>query len=150
MNTVIDWFTGGEHYSYHTLIHCMDNDMVSIALVIMLCLGVMSGYLIIAYRWSKAAAQVPESDAKKGLNDLKWIFLICAVCGYLWVVLEAFWPAWRLYILFLAALNFVTWRYVIRENSLDRIYKYLKDRDDLVQEIEAKQKEIERLQRAKF
>ena len=149
-NGFLDWFTGGTDYDYRTLIHCMDHDLISITLVILLCIGVFSGYMVIAYRWSKASKEVPESEAKNALQDLKWIFLICGVCGYLWILIDSVWPAWRLYMIALALLNFFTWRYVIRVDSLDRIYRYLKDRDDLIKEIEAKQSEIERLERAKY
>ncbi len=149
-NELSQWFTGGENFHYHSLIHCMDYDFVNITLVLLMCVGVFTGYMIIAYRWSKASKEVPESEAKQALNDLKWIFLFCGVCGYLWVLLETVWPAWRLYMIFLAILNFVTWRYVIRVDSLDRIYRYLKDRDDLIKEIEDKQIEINRLQREKY
>lgn len=145
MEQFSDWFTGGELYNYHNLIHCMDHDYVTITLVVILCVGVFTGYMVIAYRWFEAASEVPESQAKSALNDLKWIFLLCGVCGYLWVILETVWPAWRFYMFFLAALNLFTWRYVIRVDSLDRIYRYLKDRDDLVKEIEMKQQEIEKL-----
>lgn len=150
MDSFLEWFTGGEHYNYHTLIHCMDHDMVSIAIVVLLCIGVFSGYMAIAYRWLKAAEEAPESEAKKALNDLKWIFLFCGVCGYLWVVLETVWPAWRFYMFFLAALNFYTWRYVIRVDSLERIYRYLKDHDMLVKEIEDLKAENNRLRRAQL
>lgn len=150
LNSLLRWFSGGSDFQYHNLIHCMDYDFINITLVILMCVGVFTGYMVIAYRWSKASNEVPDSEAKRALNDLKWIFLFCGVCGYLWVLLETVWPAWRLYMIFLAALNFVTWRYVIRVDSLDRIYRYLKNRDDLVKEIEAKQIEIERLQRAKY
>ena len=132
MSGLIRWFTGGEHYQYHTLFHCMDHDIVSITLAIILCAGVFTGYLVIAYRWSKAAKLAPQSEAKGALNDLKWIFLLCASCGYLWVILEAVWPAWRLYLIALLGLNFFTWRYVVRIDGLESIYKYLKDRDDLM------------------
>lgn len=147
MEGFLKWFTGGEHYNYHTLFHCMDNDLVSITIAILLCLGVFTGYLVIAYRWYKAALSAPDSQAKQALNDLKWIFIFCACCGYLWVILESVWPAWRLYIVFLAGLNFYTWRYVLRIESLESVYNYLKDRDDLIRELEKKENEIERLRR---
>jgi hypothetical protein len=150
MEKFLGWFTGGEHYDYRTLIHCLDHDMVSVTMIVVLCIGVFSGYMMIAWRWFKAAQSAPDSQAKKALNDLKWIFLICGICSYLWVILDTVWPGWRLYMLVLVALNFFTWRYVLRLDALEGVYKYLKDRDDLVQEIEEKQREIERLQRAKL
>ena len=50
--------------------------------------------------------------------------------------------------LLLFLVNVVTWRYVIRGDAMSTLYQYLKDREDLVKEIEAKQAEIERLKRA--
>lgn len=150
MEDFLQWFTGGERYMYKTLVHCLDNDLVTIALVVSLCITVFCGYLIIAYRWSRAARNAPDSEASKALSDLKWIFILCAICGYLWVILDLFWPGWRLYVIVLAALNFMTWRYVLRIEGLDQIYSYLRDRDSLVQELEEKQREIERLEREAF
>lgn len=148
MQDVLNWFTGGDAYDYQTLFHCMDHDLVTITLVISLCVAVFSGYLIIAYRWSRAARDAPDSQAAKALGDLKWIFILCAICGYLWVILESLWPGWRLYMIALALLNFFTWRYVLRVEALDQIYAYLRDRDSLVKELEEKQREINRLERA--
>ena len=149
MQEFLKWFTGGTYYNYHKLFHCLDYDLVSITLVIILCVSVFSGYMVIAWRWFRAASQVPESTAKKGLNDLKWIFIVCGMCSYLGVLLETVWPAWRLYMIMLAVLNFVTWRYILRVDSLEGVYQYLKDRDTLVKEIEEKQAEIEKLKQAK-
>lgn len=150
MSNLIEWFTGGELYRYHKLFHCMDGDLVTMCLVILLCVGVFSGYLVVAFRWFKASEQAPESEAKKALNDLKWIFVLCAICGYLWVILEVFWPAWRLYAVALAGLNYFTWRYVFRVEALEHIYSYLKDRDDLIKLIEIKQKEIDQLKKSRM
>lgn len=150
MSNLLQWFTGGETYNYHNLFQCMDNDLVTLTLVVSLCVGVFSGYLIIAYRWFKAAKEAPESEAKQALQDLKWIFILCATCGYLFVILKTVWPAWRFYMFFLALLNYFTWRYVLRIEALDTIYSYLKDRDDLIKENQAKQEEIERLERSKM
>jgi|GEM_PF-5073303 len=150
MYDFIQWFRGGAYYHYHNLIHCMDSDFVTLTIVLILCVGVFTGYLIIAYRWSTAAKSVPESPAKRALNDLKWIFIICAICGYAWVLLEVFWPGWRLYMIMLAWLNLYTWRYIIRENSLEKLYEYLKDRDDLVQKINDQQETIDQLKISKL
>ncbi|MDA7787760.1 hypothetical protein N8940_00820 [Sphingomonadaceae bacterium] len=148
MADFLNWFTGGDRYVYKTLMHCLNHDLVTLALVVSLCVAVFTGYLIIAYRWSRAAKDAPDSEASKALNDLKWIFILCAVCGYLWVILDVFWPGWRLYVIILAALNFITWRYVLRIEALDQIYVYLRDRDTLVRELADKQREIDRLERA--
>lgn len=146
MESIINWFTGGDAHQYHTLFHCLDGDGVVMALAIILCSGIFIGYWIIASRWSAAAGKSKASDARKALNDLKWIFILCGICGYLWVILEAFWPAWRLYLLFLAALNFVTWRYVLRSiKGLESVYRYLEDRDLIVREIIFQKEEIARL-----
>ena len=146
----LDWFRGGTYYTYHTLKHCMDGDLLTLSIVVFLCIGVFSGYLVIAYRWHNAAKKVPDSAAKKGLQDLKWIFILCAVCSYLWVILEVFWPGWRLYMIVLAALNVYTWRYVLRENSMEKLYRYLQDRDELVKKIEMQEEELAVMNRTKL
>ena len=150
MENSLNWFTGGENYTYKTLIHCLDHDYVTLTLVLSLCVGVFSGYCYIAYRWSLAESKAPDSAAKRALGDLKWIFILCGVCGYLWVMIDAFWPGWRFYMLVMAVLNFFTWRYVFRVEALDGIYSYLKDRQELVHELELREAEIERLKRSKI
>ncbi|MCK6418101.1 MAG: hypothetical protein L6Q57_04070 [Alphaproteobacteria bacterium] len=148
MNSIIQWFRGGENFHYHNLIHCMDHDYIMIVLVIAACIGVFTGYMMIARKWSEAARAAPDSEAKKALTDLKWIFIFCALCGYMWVVMEVLWPAWRLYFIFLIALNFFTWRYVLRSiRGLEKVYTYLKDRDQLIREIMTQKNEIQDLQR---
>ena len=128
---------------------CLDNDIITITLIIILSIIIFSGYLFIAYKWSKAENEVPNSEAKKALNDLKWTFIICATCGYLFVLVKTVWPAWRLYAILMMLLSFVTWRYVLREESMDLIYRHLKDREDLVREIEKQQSIIKKLERSK-
>ncbi len=125
----------------------MDHDYLTIALAVISCAGVFTGYWIIAWRWSQAARNAPQSEGKKALHDLKWIFIFCGICGYLWIILEMFWPAWRLYIFFLFALNIYTWRYVLRMQGLEEVYQYLRDRDRLVKQLESQEIEISRLKK---
>ncbi len=146
MDSIIHWFTGGPQYHYHTLAHCLDGDLVVMSLAVLLCSGVFIGYWIIASRWSKAAGKSRASSARQALNDLKWIFILCGICGYLWVLMETVWPAWRLYLFFLLALNFFTWRYVLGSiKGLESVYRYLEDRDMIVREIMVQKEEIARL-----
>lgn len=147
MSKFFDWFAGGTEYQYHNLFHCLDGDLLTISMVLLLCIGVFTGYFVIAWRWSVAAIASPDSDAKKALQDLKWIFIFCSVCGYAWVCMEALWPAWRLYIIFLVFLNFFTWRYVLRIHALEGVYKHLRDKDQYIQEIELQRVEIESLKK---
>ena len=147
MSEFLAWFTGGANYTYHNLIHCMDGDYVMIGLVVAACIGVFAGYMMIAYKWSMAAKAAPDGEAKSALTDLKWIFLLCGICGYLWVVMEVFWLAWRAYFIFLLALNFFTWRYVLKSiKGLEQVYSYLQDRDQLVREIIQQRAAIKRLE----
>lgn len=149
MASFLQWFRGGADFHYHDLIHCMDHDYIMITLVIISCIGVFSGYIMIAYKWSKAASDSPDTEAKRALTDLKWIFIFCAICGYLWVVMELIWPAWRLYLVFLLALNFYTWRYVLTSiRGLEKVYSYLTDRDQLIREIVLQKSEIQNLKDA--
>lgn len=143
---ISDWATGGEDFSYHTLDHCLDGDTVTMIVAIMCCLGVFTGYMMIALRWSAAAKQAPDGEAKRALRDLMWIFLLCGLCGYLWVMVEAVWPGWRLYIVLLLVLNFFTWRYVLFSiRGLEQVYTYLRDRDQMVSELVLQREEIRRL-----
>ena len=113
--TVLDWFAGGSR-RYMVLTHCMRHDWVWIALTVVLDLAVASGYVVIALHWWRNERPLSESPAKA---------VLCGLCGYLFIPVQMFWPAWRLYDVFLAVLAFYTWRYALSTRELKVVYNEL-------------------------
>ena len=150
MTEFIQWFRGGSYYHYHNLIHCMDSDYVTLTIVVLLCFSIFAGYIMIAYRWSMISKALPDGPSKRALNDIKWIFIFCGICGYGWLILEIFWPAWRLYMILLTLLNIFTWRYVLMQGLLEALYSYLKQRDDVIQKINDQQETIDQIKTSKL
>ena len=90
------WFAGGPD-GYMTLVHCMKGDTFWITLTLILDLAVAMGYVLIARHWWMNEKSLPASQAKVALGQMKRIFIFCGTCGYLFIPIKMFWPAWRLY-----------------------------------------------------
>jgi PAS domain S-box-containing protein len=128
---LINWFAGGKN-SYHTLYHCMHGDTLWIAITVGLDLAVAVGYLLIARSWGESERLIQNvNPAKVALGRLKNIFIFCGICGYLFIPIKMFWPAWRLYDMFMAVLVFLTWRYALRARDLQIIYSAVGGHDHL-------------------
>ncbi len=138
MMSVMDiagWFTGGDR-PYHNLFHCMRQDTLWVTITVALDLAVASGYVLIAMQWWRSEKVVQDSPSKKSLGQLKNIFIFCGLCGYLFIPIKMFWPAWRLYDLFLGVLVYFTWRYAWGARELKVIYEGLERSDRLSMELE--------------
>ncbi len=112
--TFVDYFTNFGRYMPRT--HCMINadgtpDWPWIIGLIVLTSTVIVGYLRIFAFWRRNYLSEEERDRNRKLMELANIFLWCAVCGYAMSLVSFFWPAYRLLALFLAVLNFFTWRF---------------------------------------
>lgn len=121
---LLNWFAGGAS-PYMTLVHCMNHDTLWIAVTVALDLLIAMGYAIIALHWWKHETLLPDSPAKTALRTMKKIFIFCGLCGYVFIPIKMFWPAWRLYDVFLAVLAFHTWRYALRSRQLRVVYEEL-------------------------
>jgi len=119
---LISWFAGGKN-PYHTLYQCMHGDTPWIVITVVLDLAVAVGYLLIAKNWWENERQIEGiNPAKIALGRLKNIFIFCGICGYVFIPIKMFWPAWRLYDVFVAVLVFFTWRYALKARDLKIIY----------------------------
>ncbi len=136
LSEFVQWFAGGAK-SYHDLSHCMRNDYFWIGVTIALDLAVAGGYVVIAAHWRRSGQGLIKSPARKALSELKNIFILCGVCGYVFIPIKMFWPAWRLYDIVLAVLVYFTWRYALRARSLKVIYENLDRADQLAHDLEA-------------
>ena len=134
VSDLVNWFTGGSH-QYHDLFHCMSQDRIWIATTIILDLAVAGGYIVIAAQWGKQEKAVRPSPSKTALGRLKKIFIFCGLCGYIFIPVKMFWPAWRLYDIFLAVLVYYTWRYALGAADIKAIYRELQRSERLETEL---------------
>ena len=121
---LLDWFAGGRQ-RYMTIDHCMHHDVLWITLTVLLDAAVAVGCLVIARHWRRNEATLPPSPPRKALHNMKNIFMFCGLCGYLFIPIKMFWPAWRLYDLFLLFLVYHIWRHALGARDLRVIYAEL-------------------------
>jgi PAS domain S-box-containing protein len=134
LSNLLQWFSGGPN-GYHDLVHCMAHDYFWIGLTVTLDIAIAAGYLVIAAHWRKNEKGLSESPSKTALGRLKKIFLFCGLCGYLFIPIKMFWPAWRLYDMFMLALAYLTWRYALGAADLKVIYSELGRSDRLAKDL---------------
>ncbi len=145
MNTLanlFDWFAGNGHY--HTLRHCMGNDVPWIIVTVVLDLAVACGYVQIALHWSKNERHLPPIPAKRALRNMRNIFAFCGICGYIFIPIKMFWPAWRLYDMFMAVLVYFTWKYAWGARDLKVIYAEMGRSKQLAEDLERSREESKR------
>jgi signal transduction histidine kinase len=140
---IVRWFSGGE-VQYHTLRMCMQGDTLWIGLTVFLDVAVAVGYLVIAWHWLRNERLLPPSPARKAMSAIRNVFIFCGICGYLFIPVKMWWPAWRLYDVFLAALVFYTWRYAFSAMDLRVVYNELGRTRHLAQQLEASQADVRR------
>ncbi|HLL88470.1 MAG TPA: HAMP domain-containing sensor histidine kinase [Tepidisphaeraceae bacterium] len=143
LQTIVDWFAGGE-LQYMKLYQCMRRDWLVIGLTIGLDVAVAAGYALIALHWWRNEKTLPDGPAKRALATMRNIFVFCAICGYVFLPIKMFWPAWRLYDIFLAALVFYTWRYAWGARDLKVIYQELGTTQQLREDLEKSREEARR------
>lgn len=137
---VVNWFAGGRQ-GYMTLVHCMNHDVVWISITVALDLTIAVGYVLIALHWRDNERELRDTPAKAALGTMKNIFIFCGLCGYVFIPIKMFWPAWRLYDMFLAVLAFYTWRYALRSRELKVVYNQLERTEKLSEDLEQAREE---------
>ena len=137
------WFTGGEH-QYMRLYGCMQHDTFWVTVTITLDLMIAAGYVIIAGHWWKNQRNLPDIPAKRALSDMRNIFIFCGLCGYIFIPVKMFWPAWRLYDMSLAVLVYFTWRYALTASNLKVVYSELGRSSQLAADLERSKEEAKR------
>lgn len=141
--SLFDWFAGGER-GYMSLVHCMNHDYLWIGITVTLDLVVALGYVLIALHWRRNERGLRDSPAKAALGTMKNIFLFCGLCGYIFIPVKMFWPAWRLYDGFLAVLAYFTWRYAWNAQELQVVYNELGRSEQLALDLQASREETRR------
>ncbi|TVQ51877.1 MAG: response regulator [Phycisphaerales bacterium] len=109
-----DFFTNYGAYYPHT--HCIrseegQTDWIWVGILIAVNLAVIFGYLRIFLFWRRSYLAEEVQDRNTKLMDLAYIFLWCAVCGYLMFIVTFFWPAYRLLAVLMFILMIFTWRF---------------------------------------
>jgi signal transduction histidine kinase len=140
---LIHWFSGGDH-QYMRLYACMKRDNFWVGLTIALDLSIAVGYAIIALHWWRNQRNLPDVPAKRVLATIRNIFIFCGLCGYLFIPIKMFWPAWRLYDFALMFLAYSTWRYVFSATNLKVVYSELGRTSALAAELVRSQDESSR------
>ncbi len=134
LTSILNWLAGNG--AYMKLTHCMGHDTPWIAATVALDLANALGYALIAIHWWRNARHLPKVPAKDALGNIRNIFVFCGICGYLFIPIKMFWPAWRLYDLFMAALVFYTWRYALASRDLKVVYSALGKTTALQEQLE--------------
>jgi signal transduction histidine kinase len=127
----VNWWSGGTGSQYMDTVHCMNHDWFWITVTIVLNLLVIAGYLLIARHWLRNEKKLKPGPAKLALNQMKYIFLFCALCGYLFPVVRMWWPCVRLSDLALVFLVYFTWAYAFNSGGLEVVYNQLRDAEGL-------------------
>src|SRR5438552_2840402 len=135
----LNWFTN--HGRYSTLFHCMDRDMFWIITTVVLDIAVATGYALIAMHWWKNERHLPPIPAKRALANMRNIFAFCGICGYLFIPVKMFWPAWRLYDMFMVVLVYFTWKYAWGARDLKVIYAEMGRSGQLAKDLEKTREE---------
>src|SRR4051812_31681009 len=131
---ILDWFAGNGLYM--DLRHCMGHDYFWITVTVLLDLTVASGYIMIAKHWWTNERMLPPSPPKRALGNMRNIFIFCGLCGYLFIPIKMFWPAWRLYDIFMVFLAYFTWRYAWGARDLKVVYAELGRSTQLAADLE--------------
>ncbi len=143
--TFWSWFTGGSSTPYMKLSECMSGDWFWIGATIALDVAVAAGYVMIALHWWRNERMMAaNSPAKRALGTMRNIFIFCCICGYVFIPLKMFWPAWRLYDVVMLGLVYYTWRYAWGARELKVIYSELNRTETLATELEASRAESQR------
>lgn len=125
MRDFINWFTAGvpDQDGYMTLIHCMMHDWWWIGITVALDVAVAAGYILIAWHWQINQRLLPRGSApRRALGNMRNIFVLCGICGYLFIPIKMVWPAWRLYDMVMLVLVWMTWRYAWGARDLKVVY----------------------------
>lgn len=142
LNDLIQWFAGNGRY--HNLVHCMGKDVFWITVTIILDLAVATGYILIARHWFKNQKSLRNFRAKRAMGRMKNIFIFCGLCGYIFIPIKMFWPAWRLYDMFMVVLVYFTWRYALDTRGLRVVYNELNLSEELAEDLAKSREEARR------
>jgi signal transduction histidine kinase/ActR/RegA family two-component response regulator len=144
----LDFFTNFGAYKPRT--HCMVGadgrpDWPWVSALALLTTGVIAAYLRIFLFWRRSYLAEQERDRNTKLMDLAYVFLWCAVCGYLMSILVFVWPAYRLLAFALVVLNIFCWRFATNLGDFRVSLSAKRLQRQLNEALEERNAELERL-----
>src|SRR5688500_10407367 len=105
MQKLLDWFITSEHgHRYMPGWECMHGDVLWGWITVALCMTIIIGYTVIAMHWKSNLVAMKDGIAKTALGRMVGIFVFCSICGYFFLIMKMWWPAWKLHAIFLAIL----------------------------------------------
>ena len=142
-----DFFTNYGAYYPHT--HCIrseegQTDWIWVGILIAVNLAVIFGYLRIFLFWRRSYLAEEVKDRNTKLMDMAYIFLWCAVCGYLMFIVTFFWPAYRLLAVLMFILTIFTWRFNSNLGELRVSLSAKRLKRELEESLLARNEELER------
>lgn len=143
LQSALDWFAGGDT-PYRTLFHCMQNDTFWVVTTVVLDIAVATGYILIMMHWWRNERTLPDIPAKSALRGMRNIFLFCGICGYLFIPVKMYWPAWRLYDIVMVFLVYSTWKYALGSRNLKVVYGEIGRNKELADDLQKTREESKR------
>lgn len=117
---------------YHPTQHCMMMDWPwVIAMVVTKTLIFVAYFVIFHERWRRAAKKLKEgSEARQAIESLANIFLFCGVAGYLFVLVDVFYPIRRVEVILHFVLLGLCWRFIRLTKDKNVIIDQVKKAED--------------------
>jgi len=145
---VSEWDFFSNYGSYRPRTHCMVNeagttDWTWVGVLLVLNCVVVAGYARIFLFWRRAFLAEAEQDRNVKLMDLAWIFLWCAVCGYISSIVIFFWPGYRALAVALVPLAFFTWRFAWNLNDFALALQAKRLQRQLTESLQSRNVELE-------
>mgnify|MGYP001247296687 CR=1 FL=1 len=142
-----DYFTNFGAYMART--HCMVNELGQtdwpwVITLTTLTGGVIVAYLLIFRIWRRCYLAEEPRDRNRQLMTLAYIFLWCAVCGYVLSIVMFFWPAYRLLAVCLVGLNVVSWRFALNSREFQQSFAAKRLERQLKSVLVERNEELER------
>jgi signal transduction histidine kinase len=134
----------GRHLPTLASFHEMSREALLAGVTELLVLIVALGLVAIAMHWRRIQDTRPPSSARTALEQMKRTFLFCGIGFCVFVLVQIFWPAWRLSEVILALLALAVWRYARRARGLEEVYQELSRVAELEKQFERARSECKR------
>lgn len=110
LRQIAHWLRGGEQ-EYQSLFDAMQGDPLWGGALAVLASVLLVGIVVIALEWRRQERRLPRSIRRQTLCRLRHALLLGVGSGYVILPMAMVWPAWRLYVVMLAVLALVVWRF---------------------------------------
>lgn len=109
---------------YHTLWHCIQEDLDALILLIIALLLICIFYLGIAKEGLYLRKKYPNSEIQKGITYFVLVFVFCSLTGYAMRIIMIWLPIYKVLIgvlYILAFIAFLLWRAMKRSELIQKI-----------------------------